>query len=341
MADLPSSMSETTIGSAVPSADAGGFPDPSTASVMRSAHGVGRFAFGALVYTFAVILFGAVVRITGSGAGCGQHWPTCQGELLHLPKRVDTAIEFTHRLTSGITVALSVLLVVLAVRRFEAGHIVRKAAYTVLAMMLVEAGIGAALVLLRLVGHNDSMARAAVMSLHLVSTCILTAALTVTAWAAHRPGALTWQPPRAVAGLLVLALGLVLLVSMTGAVTALGDTLYPVDHALSVGARLAADQTTRAHAIERLRAIHPIVAATSAIVLIGVIGAISRRSVTPAAPWARTATVLVFTQVLAGLVNIWLSAPGWMQVLHLAIGTALWISLVVLGAAAGLRQPAP
>ena len=54
-----------------------------------------RFAWGSLCYTVFVILFGAVVRISGSGAGCGQHWPTCHGEVAHLPRSIETAVELT------------------------------------------------------------------------------------------------------------------------------------------------------------------------------------------------------------------------------------------------------
>jgi len=62
-----------------------------------------RFAWGVLVYFIAVILWGTLVRATGSGAGCGNHWPLCNGTVMQHSARVDTIIEFTHRMTSGIS----------------------------------------------------------------------------------------------------------------------------------------------------------------------------------------------------------------------------------------------
>ncbi len=41
-----------------------------------------RYAWGVLLWNVLVALWGAYVRATGSGAGCGSHWPTCNGEIL-------------------------------------------------------------------------------------------------------------------------------------------------------------------------------------------------------------------------------------------------------------------
>ena len=62
-----------------------------------------RFAWSVLAYFVAVILWGTLVRATGSGAGCGNHWPLCNGTVLQHSPRLDTMIEFTHRITSGIS----------------------------------------------------------------------------------------------------------------------------------------------------------------------------------------------------------------------------------------------
>src|SRR5512145_445879 len=128
-----------------------------------------RFAWGSLVYTVFVILFGAVVRITGSGAGCGQHWPTCQGEVAHLPRTIEAAIELTHRVTSGISVVLVMFLPAVAFRLFPRGHVSRRAALASFAFMVVEALIGALLVLFRLVADDMSIARAVILPLHLTN----------------------------------------------------------------------------------------------------------------------------------------------------------------------------
>lgn len=294
-----------------------------------------RFAWGVLAYSVAVILFGAVVRITGSGAGCGQHWPTCQGEVLHLPKTTATAIELTHRLTSGLSLLLVIAMAVAAFRRFPRGHVTRKAAgYSVL-FILTESLVGAALVLLELVGKNTSVARAAVMAVHLVNTSFLCAALALTAWTAVHSPPRRWLPSCGLDWAIVGGLLGAILVSIAGAITALGDTLYPVETTSKLAERLAADQAASASFFERGRAVHPLVALLVASALLIIFQRTQAIRPYPNVERAtRLARLLLFTQVGAGAVNIVLSAPAYMQVIHLGIATVLWLSLVLLYATA-------
>ena len=81
-----------------------------------------RAAWSLMAYNVGVVLWGAWVRITGSGAGCGRHWPTCHGEIIPRAQSTATFIEFTHRVTSGLTLVFSVLLLVWARRIFASGH---------------------------------------------------------------------------------------------------------------------------------------------------------------------------------------------------------------------------
>jgi heme A synthase len=290
-----------------------------------------RFAWGSLIYTVLVILFGAVVRITGSGAGCGQHWPTCQGEVAHLPRSIETAIELTHRLTSGLSLLLSIGLVALAVRRFERGHTARSAAVATLVFMLLEALIGAALVLLALVGRNDSLARAGVMAAHLVNTSLLTGAMAITAWSAGKPAAPRWRAERAKTLLFAGVVTAMLLVSTSGAVTALGDTLYPVASAPGSALELGSARSLGHEFLLRFRTLHPILAIAALAYLSYAIGALKTGA---SRGHARLAIGLLVVQMGAGVLNIVLSAPAWMQVTHLGLATALWITLVLLGAEA-------
>jgi cytochrome c oxidase assembly protein subunit 15/protoheme IX farnesyltransferase len=286
-----------------------------------------------LSLTLGVILFGAVVRITGSGAGCGQHWPTCQGEVIHLPRKLATLIELTHRVTSGLSALLVFWLTRRAFRAFGRGSAVRRATATASALMIVEALIGALLVRRALVGDNASVGRAVVMSLHLVSTSALTASLALAAW---------WGLPRANGGaaapergLLRLALFtafLVILVSASGAVTALGDTLYPV-HPGELGARLAEVEASSAHFLERLRVVHPLLAIGTAVVLLALATRASDLRLSRATRvLAKAVFGATLLQIALGSLNVLLSAPGWMQVLHLLVASLLWLSLVLLSA---------
>ena len=140
-----------------------------------------RYAWLVLAANVAVVLWGAAVRATGSGAGCGRHWPLCNGEVLPRAPRLETVIELAHRLSSGVALLLVAGLAVAAFRARPPGHPARKAAALSLAFMLSEAAVGAALVLFRLVADNQSMARAMFMGTHLVNTFFLLAALTLTA----------------------------------------------------------------------------------------------------------------------------------------------------------------
>ena len=142
----------------------------------------GRYAVGVVLYNIFVILWGAFVRATGSGAGCGDHWPDCNGEVIPWDAGTETLIEFTHRATSGLALLSTVVLIVWAFRAWPTRHRVRRAAAASMFFMVMEAAVGAALVLLELVAHNDSVARAWVMGAHLVNTFLLMGALTLTAW---------------------------------------------------------------------------------------------------------------------------------------------------------------
>ncbi len=288
-------------------------------------------AWSVLGYTGFVILFGALVRITGSGAGCGQHWPTCHGEIVHLPKTVETAIEFTHRVTSGLALIAAFGLWWLVARRLPKGHRARTAAAASAGLMVVEALIGAGLVLLALVGQNTSAARALVMPAHLISTYALTAAMCLTAlWVSPKSHAAS-QPRRAGRVLAIAGVVALLLVSGTGAVTALGDTVYP-PAAGGAAARLSDDHAAGAHFLQRLRILHPVLAATVGLFfLFAVAPRLAGYAPTRLGALAgRALMALVVAQLAAGLVNVWLSAPGYLQVIHLALAVSLWLAFVVL-----------
>lgn len=285
--------------------------------------------------TLFVILFGAVVRITGSGAGCGQHWPSCHGELVHLPKSVDTLIELTHRLTSGIDGLMTFVLVIAAFVCFPRGHLVRRASLLTLLFMISEALLGARLVLANLVGLDASLSRAQTMAAHLVNTSMLSASMVATWWfarygrdpSAPRPArhavAVRWIPAVWVAALVLL------LVNTTGAITALGDTVFPMaNDGTALGERLRADLADTAPFLRRVRSLHPILALGAAVYLVILAW---KAFHTPGMPRRCAAAALrvgqlVVLQSVLGVVNIMLSAPGWMQVLHLAVATLLWVA---------------
>ena len=149
---------------------------------LRSRRNFTRFVWVTLGLLILVILWGAFVRATGSGAGCGSHWPLCNGVVLPREARVDTMIEFFHRITSALSGLFVLAMVVWAFRLFPKGHIVRKGAVLSLFFIITESLLGAGLVLFEWVAHNASVGRAISMALHLVNTFLLLGAVTLTAW---------------------------------------------------------------------------------------------------------------------------------------------------------------
>lgn len=290
------------------------------------------FAWGVVIVSFLVVVWGAYVRASGSGAGCGSHWPLCNGSVLPRDPALETIVEFLHRATSGVALLLVVGLAALARRTYPAGHVVRRAAWASLFFMVTEALVGAGLVLLELVAHNDSVARAVYLGVHLVNTFLLLAALTLTAWwGSGRPAPVRPVDWRRLAPLL-LTLGGLLLVGVTGAVTALGDTLFPAG---SLAEGMRQDTSPTAHILLRLRVLHPILAITVGAVLLVLSVRGTLRETSPATSLAgRFAAGLVLTQVAAGVLNLLLLAPIWMQLVHLFLADLVWLSAVLLTACA-------
>jgi heme A synthase len=297
-----------------------------------------RFAWVVLLYNLAVILWGAFVRATGSGAGCGAHWPLCNGEVVPRAPAIATMIEFTHRATSGLALLLVVALALWVFRDRPRGHPARAAAGAAVSFILTEAAVGAGLVLFRLVAENESVARALFMAGHLANTFVLLACLALTA---HWCGAGAPLRREAIARdgwLFGLGALLLLGVGKSGAVAALGDTLYP---AQSILGGLAQDLSPTAHFLVRLRVAHPVLAFAGVLVAAFVAGRVlqsAQDASTRRTAWLVPALALV--QIATGILNVALLAPVWMQLVHLLLADALWIAFVLL-AARSLAMPSP
>ena len=298
------------------------------------------YTWALLVYNIIVILWGALVRATGSGAGCGSHWPLCQGVMVPLAPQVATVIEFTHRMMSALSVTAIVVLIVWGFRVYGKGHPVRKGVVACGLLIVAEALAGAALVLFGWVADNVSLQRVVSMPLHLVITFALLAALTLTAWFASGGGPVRVRGQGWLAWAWIIALAGTLILGMSGALTALGDTLFPVK---SLAEGLAQDVSPTAHLLVRLRMWHPFIAVAMALYAV-VLAQILRRRRPGAwvARLAQTQIVLFVVQCVAGALNVALLAPVWMQIAHLLLADLVWINLVLLGAAAfAVSTPRP
>ncbi len=301
----------------------------------RSVDGFVRYGWATLGVTLLVIVWGAVVRATGSGAGCGSHWPLCNGAVVPLEPTIATVIEFVHRITSGVVMLMAVWLVVAARRAFPEGSQVRRWAWISLTFMLIEAAIGAGIVLLELVADNASAMRAAYVGGHLVNTLLLVGAITTTLWFAHAKVRGATSPASSPWALTLCLIGM-LVVASTGAVVALGDTLFP--HA-SLAEGFAADFDPTSHFLIRLRIWHPI----AAVILAS--GILWLTWLSPIFQGANQRTVrrlviaAVFVQSALGVINLLLLAPLALQMAHLLVSNLLWIPMVWAWWTAKTRGP--
>lgn len=305
---------------------------------MQNLNRFAKYAWGVLAFNVLVILWGAFVRATGSGAGCGAHWPMCNGEVIPRSPQMNTLIEFSHRLSSGMALLLVAGLLVWAFRAYPPGHIIRRGAVYSAVFILLEAVIGAGLVLLELVAHNASVTRAVSISLHLVNTFLLLAALTWTAWWASGGAPMSLKSRRPLALMLLAGMVGAVVIGASGGIVALGDTLFPPE---TLAAGLSRDLDPTAHFLERLRIYHPIIAVLVGAGLFLLATYIQRQL--PALAVQRAALALkalIVVQLVAGATNVALLAPVWMQLVHLLLADLVWIALVLLAGLALAGQPA-
>ncbi|MGA2250472.1 COX15/CtaA family protein [Terracidiphilus sp.] len=299
-----------------------------------------RFAWGVLVFFIASILWGAVVRATGSGAGCGDHWPLCNGTVFQQSPTLHTMIEFSHRVSAGAIDSILVLvLIVWTWRRTVSGHLARWAAGATIFLTVTEGALGAVLVKFGLTADSRSPMRAPVEALHFSNTLLLLAALTLVAHLLGRKRGYTRATVRLTAPIgASLAVLIVLVVGVTGSLAALGDTLFP---ASSLGAALTQDFSATSGWLVRWRWTHPAIAFLSSVFLIWLLVRASKKT----ANWdnrglSALVLVLLAAQYLLGVLDVLLLAPMWLQVAHLLGADLLWAALVVLTARVTLEPTA-
>jgi cytochrome c oxidase assembly protein subunit 15 len=205
--------------------------------------------------------------------------------------------------------------------------------------MVAEALLGAGLVLFGWVAKDASAARGWVMALHLTNTFLLLGALALTAEWSARPGGFALAGRGRTAAALGLGLAAVLLAGVTGAIAALGDTLFP---ATSFAEGLRHELSEEAHLLLRLRVLHPFAAVAAGAALLGVARmAIRARPCARVRRAALAVAALVAAELAVGVVNLLLLAPIWLQLVHLAVADGLWLALVLLSAAALAPGEAP
>lgn len=287
-----------------------------------------RFAWFVLGYNVAVIVWGAAVRATGSGGGCGEHWPLCDGTLVVHHPAIATLIELSHRITSGIDTLFVLGLFIWVFAVVPRRHWARACSVAVLVLTFNEALLGALLVELGLVAHNQSPARALYLGLHLTNTLLLLAALALTAhFLSRRTGSVRGSVEFRAPALALTGLIAVLAVGVTGSLAALGDTLYPAHDLVRA---IAQDFSAGSGWLLRIRWLHPAFSLLAGVFIVWLVArglrlAENRRL-------AFLVLGLLGLQYLLGVADVALLAPTWLQMAHLLGADLLWISLVLLSA---------
>jgi protoheme IX farnesyltransferase len=282
-----------------------------------------QYVWGVLGYILLVVMWGAFVRATGSGAGCGSHWPLCDGSWIPAFGSSQQIVEFSHRVSSGLVLPLVFGLVWGAVKLFEPGHPARKAAYAALALTILEAMIGMMLVKFGWVDQNDSAARAGVMGFHVISTFMLVGAVTALGLSASGAPKSLWRGQGPLLWAVAIGALAICFLGMSGAVSALGHTLKPSSNVLRDA--LSPDS----HWMVRLQPLHPLIGVSVGLYLLLVGGLLGHlrphESVRKSVRWMVGIYAL---QILIGIASIFLKAPVAMQMIHLALADVLFCAFI-------------
>ena len=315
---------------------------------MHSTISTVRLAWLTLGVNLLIILQGAVVRISGSGAGCGSHWPLCNGEVIPLAPSTETLVEYSHRLLSFGALVLGGWLLSRAHRARRDRPVLFRAASASFAFLILEALLGAATVLLGLTGDNATVGRGLLVATHLVNSVLLIGALTVTLIYArpNAPGAPKLRGQGLVGATLSVGLIGMLLLTFSGGVAAMGNTIFPSE---SLAAGLAADFDAASHPLIRLRVLHPLIAISVGLYLFLSLGLSWWLKPVPRARHvARLLFGVYVTQLLVGVLNLAFLGPVGLQLLHLLLAvvsfsllSALVVYTLGLPAAAAARVATP
>ena len=254
-------------------------------------------AWAAAVCTYLLIVLGAVVRITGSGLGCGEHWPLCNGHVFPPLNDIDTVIEWSHRLVAAL---VTMLVTALAAYGWLLRRGARSREQVALGLLVVQILLGAITVKLALPAWT--------VILHLGTAMLLLATLLAISAGSTpdlRPGS---------AALLVLAFVTVLFGALTanlGAAAACGG--FPLCNG---------QVWTTAGPLAVIQWAHRLFAYS--LTIVAVIWAGRSRRTGPA-----IVLLLIALQIIVGATMVLHGLPRVLQATHVAVGAAVWASVVL------------
>ena len=281
------------------------------------------FCFAVLCFCLFIILWGAWVRISHSGDGCGQSWPSCQGKyLIDSAEQNKTWIEWIHRATSGLFGIMIVLLVIWSFLKFSFRHPVFKSALCVLFFTISEALIGARLVLAGLTGNNTSLARMLTMNLHLLNSLLLTSSLFIC-WRFSLGKSFSFSDFFKEKKYTIMFICTFFLIAFFGSLSSLSSSLFPSS---SLWEGIFLDFDSQSHWLIRLRLLHPLLALTlgGGFLLYYFLQDTKSRD--------RSQKILIFCLCLtlvSGLTNLLLLSPVFLKLTHLLVVYLLSMSFIL------------
>ncbi len=282
-----------------------------------------------LVLCLFIIAWGAWVRLSGSGAGCGDHWPLCNGDVIPLSGSWKTYTEYIHRFTTGLFGLTVLLQIFFSHREYPKGHPVIKGSYALLIMTFIESLIGAVLVKRGLVVDNASVDRAIVVGLHLVNTLFLLATFVHAHYFLDKCAQrIPFKESKRDYILGALGLILILIVGAFGAITALGNTLFPSADLVS---GVASDFSSASPFLIRLRIYHPALAILMGAFWMSLLtfwkpeGNPEEKDKKVLHNWCQFLYILFIVALGFGVINWLLMAPFWGAVIHLILADFIWM----------------
>lgn len=284
-----------------------------------------KLAWFNLIWTVLVILWGAVVRATNSGAGCGKFWPLCGQSLIPTFDIFHTYIEFAHRVMSGILLVTIFAMFLYGRRLYKADKARRDLNTLVFVFLIIESLLGAGLVVFELVEDNDSILRIFAVSLHLLNTFVLVALTALNAY--YSTSVNTSLIKLNVRKVSKIGLLLILVIGISGAVTSLADTLFPPS-TFTETMNEWIDPT--AHVLQRLRPYHPFFAIAFGLAIIAYLDHFFNPMTERGKKLKTWIKALIFVQFGLGMLNIVLHVPLYMQITHLLIAELIWITAIFL-----------
>lgn len=290
-----------------------------------------KYSWFVVAFNLVVILWGVFLRASKSGDGCGQHWLTCQGEVIPSAPELKTVIEYSHRITSAIAFFAVLGLVIWTFRKFQKGDPIRRTAIISFFFIITEAAVGAGLVLTGNTADTLTAARPFWMAGHLINTFILLAFLTLTARYASGGKALISGIAAKYKLVIVVGIAAIFIVGVSGSIAALSNMLFPSG---SLAEGMAKDFSPTSNILLRLRLLHPITAILTSVFLVFLTGWLAKESGNERSVkrWSNILAILVLAQIAFGSITLFLLAPILLQLGHLFLADAIWISYVILAA---------